>query len=112
MEGPSLSSSTPDPFSPEIGAAVTAHMNGDHPEDCVLIVRGLAGLPEAEAASMTGISPAGACFNATVDGHARDVVVPWGRPILERGDLRLDVVRMYHEACAALGIEPRTAEQH
>ncbi len=101
-----------DPFTPDIEAAVVAHMNGDHAEDNLLIVRSLGGLPEASDARMVGISPAGAGFEGTVGGEPHAVVVPWSAPIADRGAIRVEVVRMYHEACAALGVEPRPAGEH
>jgi putative heme iron utilization protein len=101
-----------DPFTPEISAAVTAHMNGDHVEDNLLIARSLGGQPTATAAVMTGVGPAGAAFDATVDGTTVPVVVPWAVEVADRGTIRVEVVRMYHDACAALGVEPRQAGEH
>jgi len=100
------------PFTPEIVEAVTAHMNGDHPEDNVLIVRALGGVPDATDAAMTDVSPDGATFRATVGEAAHEVTVPWASAVTERGHIRLEVVRMYHEACEALGVPPRAAEEH
>lgn len=102
----------PAPFTPDVVAAVTAHMNSDHPEDNVLIVRSLGGVADATEAEMTGVSPAGAAFRTVVDGEPVDVTVPWATEVTERGHIRLEVVRMYHEACAALGVEPRAAGEH
>lgn len=101
-----------DPFTPEISAAVAAHMNGDHVEDNLLIARSLGGQPAATAAVMTGVGPDGAAFDATVDGAPVSVTVPWSGPVADRGAIRVEVVRMYHEACAALGVEPRQAGEH
>ncbi len=92
--------------------AVCNHMNSDHVEDNLLIVRSLGGRPDATAARMTTMSPSGAVFTATVDGGAVDVEVPWAGVPAERVDFRHEVVRMYHEACAALGVEPRQAGEH
>ncbi len=100
------------PFSAEVSAAVAAHMNGDHVEDNLLIVRSLGGVPEATAASMTGVSPDGAAFEASVDGVPVDVVVPWSGRVADRGAIRVEVVRMYHEACEQLGLTPRQAGEH
>jgi putative heme iron utilization protein len=107
-----MTDAPPDPFSPQVSAAVAAHMNGDHIEDNLLIARSLGGQPDATAAVMTGVVPDGAAFEATVDGQAVPVLVPWSTPITDRGVIRVEVVRMYHEACAALGIEPRQAGEH
>ncbi|MCB1040456.1 MAG: DUF2470 domain-containing protein [Acidimicrobiales bacterium] len=107
-----MTDAAPDPFSPQIEAAVVGHMNGDHVEDNLLIVRSLGGLPGATDARMTAITPDGAVFEGTVDGRATPVTVPWSGPITERSGIRMEVVRMYHEACEALGVEPRQAGEH
>jgi hypothetical protein len=105
-------SNAPSPFSPEVQQAVARHMNTDHPEDNLLIARSLGGLPDATAATMVGFDPDGANFEADVDGVATPFTVTWAVPITERATIRVEVVRMYHEACAALGVTPRGAEEH
>ncbi|MGN6694645.1 MAG: DUF2470 domain-containing protein [Aquihabitans sp.] len=107
-----MTDAPPDPFSPQVSAAVAAHMNGDHAEDNLLIARSLGGQPTATAASMTGVRPDGAVFEATVDGRPVEVVVAWAQPITDRGTIRVEVVRMYHEACEQLGLAPRQAGEH
>lgn len=102
----------PSPLSPEVEAAVVAHMNGDHVEDNLLIVRALGGRHDATAALMTGYDEQGAHFDATVEEGTVDVVVPWEVPLIDRATIRVEVVRMYHEACAALGVTPRGAGEH
>ncbi len=99
-------------FAPDVVAAVTGHMNTDHPEDNLLIVRSLGGLPDATSATMAGYDDTGATFDAVVGGVATQTTVAWAVPITERATLRQEVVRMYHEACAALGVEPRQAGEH
>jgi len=99
-------------FSADVIAAVTAHMNTDHPEDNLLIVRSLGGLPDATSATMAGYDEVGAQFDAEVGGSVTRAVVPWAVPITERATIRQEVVRMYHDACAALGVEPRRAGEH
>ena len=108
-----MSTVAPPPFTPDVVAAVTAHMNTDHPEDNVLIVRSLGALPNATSAALVDIGPAGARFEAELaDGSTAEATVAWGGPVTERAAIRLEVVRMYHEACAALGVTPRSAEEH
>ncbi|GAA0974517.1 DUF2470 domain-containing protein [Nocardiopsis tropica] len=102
--------SPPNPFSPDVVAAVTAHMNGDHPEDTLLICRAFGGAPGATAARMTGLDGDGGDYAVTEDGAERVVRVPWERPLTERPQIRAEVVRLYREACSALGLVPR--EQH
>ncbi|MEO9165905.1 MAG: DUF2470 domain-containing protein, partial [Aquihabitans sp.] len=72
----------------------------------------LGGLPEATSATMTGIDPQGARFAAVVGGTTTEFDVPWVVEITERATIRHEVVRMYHEACTALGVNPRDAEEH
>lgn len=108
-----MSNVGPPPFTPDVVAAVTAHMNTDHPEDNVLIVRSLGALPDATAATLADIGPAGARFEAVLaDGTTAETTVAWSGAVTERAAIRIEVVRMYHEACAALGVEPRAAEEH
>ncbi|NYH54324.1 putative heme iron utilization protein [Nocardiopsis arvandica] len=94
------------PFSPEVVAAVTAHMNGDHPEDTLLICRALGGLPEATAARMTGLDGDGGDYAVTAGGAEHTVRIPWARPLTERAQIRAEVVRMYQEAREKLGAAP------
>lgn len=95
------------PFSPAVVAAVTAHMNGDHPEDTLLICRALGGAPDATSARMTGLDGEGGDYAVTVDGTERTVRVPWSGPLTERPQIRAEVVRLYQESCARLGVAPR-----
>lgn len=100
------------PFDQDVIDAVTGHMNADHPEDSLLIVRALGDQRDATSAVMTGLDGAGADFEATVEGRPVTVRVPWSKPLTERPEIRLEVVRMYTEACAILGVTPRGAQEH
>lgn len=108
-----MTAPAPSPFSDEVVAAIARHMNDDHAEDNVTICRGLGGQPGTMAATMTGMTPDGIVFAATVEGadHGRtdqvEVVVPWSEPITERAQVRTEVVRMHTEASAALGLPAR-----
>ncbi len=104
--------STDELYTDTVVAAVCNHMNADHVEDNLLIVRSLGGRPDATEARMSTLRPTGAVFTATVDGAPVEVEVPWQGVPAERADFRHEVVRMYHEACAALGVEPRQAGEH
>lgn len=97
-------------FSEDVVAAVMRHMNVDHAEDSVVICRSLGGQPDATAARMTGMDEHGIDFGATVAGSEVPIRIPWSETLSERAQVRVEVVRMYQEACAALGIEPRAAE--
>lgn len=88
--------------------AILRHMNEDHPDDCVVIVRGLGGRRDVTSAVMTRVSDTAATFTATVpDGPTVAVVLPWSAPITARPQVRAEVVDMYERACAALGLPPR-----
>ena len=98
---------TSTPFSPEVVSAVTEHMNGDHPEDTLIICRALGGVPEATSARMVGLDGESGHYEVTVDGVERSVRIPWSVPLTERAAIRVEVVRMYRQACAELGVPPR-----
>lgn len=89
-------------------AGVLGHMNSDHADDNLLIVRAF-GQPDAEAAAMTGFDGDGGDWRAVLpDGSAVEVRVPWpGGAISERPQVRRAVVELYRAACARLGIDPR-----
>jgi putative heme iron utilization protein len=100
------------PFTAEVVAQVMAHMNDDHRDDSLLICRSLGGQPRASAARMSGMDSDGIDFTAVVEESDIPVRVPFSERLVERPQVRLEVVRMYQEACAALGVEPRGAEAH
>jgi putative heme iron utilization protein len=93
-------------FTPEVVAQIARHMNDDHADDNVLICRGLGGRPNTSAARMSGMDADGMDFLATVDGAEVPVRVPFSTRLTERRQVRTEAVRMYTEACAALGITP------
>ncbi|MBL7257138.1 DUF2470 domain-containing protein [Paractinoplanes lichenicola] len=96
-----------DPFPPEVIDQIARHMNDDHADDNVLIVRALGGMPTATAARMSGLDADAMEFKAVVDGIEVPVRVPFSERLTERRQVRAEAVRMYREACAALGVEPR-----
>ncbi|PSK96830.1 uncharacterized protein DUF2470 [Murinocardiopsis flavida] len=95
------------PFSPEVVSAVTAHMNGDHPEDTLVICRAFGGRRDATAARMVGLDAEGGDYLVTADGAEEPLRVPWSYRLTERAEIRREVVRLYREGCAVLGLEPR-----
>ncbi|GAB2937634.1 DUF2470 domain-containing protein [Nonomuraea fastidiosa] len=92
------------PFTPDAVEAIKRHMNDDHAEDGLLIVRALGGRPEAASAVTTDVDAEAITF--TIDGGER-VRVPWGETLTERAQVRKAVVRLYREACAKLGLPAR-----
>ncbi len=99
-------------FAPEEEAAVLRHMNGDHAADSLLMVRALGAQPGATDATATGVDKGGIDFLATVDGTQLTVRIPWAKELASRAEVRGEVVRLYNESCAALGIVPRGEASH
>ncbi|GAA3443852.1 DUF2470 domain-containing protein [Planomonospora venezuelensis] len=95
------------PFTPDVVEAIKRHMNDDHGDDSLLIVKGLGGQPEATAATTSGVDAEAIEFTATVGGKDVTVRVPWSTTLTERAQVRWEVVRLYREACAALGVPAR-----
>lgn len=99
-------------FPPEIVDAVLRHMNSDHTDDNLVIMRAN-GVPNAAQATMTALDAQGGTWrvvtaDGTSDDHTTDVRIPWTIPVGERADIRKAVVLLYRSACRTLGIEPRT----
>lgn len=93
-------------FAADVVAAVTRHMNDDHAEDGLLIVRAFA-QPDARSAVMTSVDGDGGTWTAVVDGRPVPARVPWPEPVTERSQLRPAVVALYRSACEALGVAAR-----
>lgn len=97
-------------FTPDVVAAVAKHMNDDHGADNVVICRAFGPDPDVTDATMTGMDAGGIDFAASGPGGEVDVRIPWGGPIESRGDVRVEVVRLFHAACERLGIEVEAGE--
>lgn len=94
-------------FSPEVVAAVLHHMNDDHIEDNVLIVRAFSGR-ETNDATMHDLDEHGGTWKYVSDGEELELHIPWpGAPLTERAEIRRDVVVLYDAACEKLGVEAR-----
>lgn len=97
----------PSPFSDEVVAAVLRHMNGDHQDDNLLIVRAF-GAPDADEATMTGFDGDGGTWLVRRGEAEEELRVAWPHaPIQERPEVRREVVALYDAACAVLGVQPR-----
>ncbi|GAB3832968.1 DUF2470 domain-containing protein [Kribbella italica] len=91
-----------EPFTPEIVSAVLRHMNEDHADDSLQIVRALGGHPDAVSVQLATIDPAGAVFAVTVEtGGVVRVQLPWSEQIVERPQFRHEFARMQREAAEA-----------
>lgn len=95
-------------FDEAVVAAILRHMNSDHTDDSLLIVRAF-GRPDALGATMTGLDGDGGDWDVTgADGDTTPLRVSWpAGSITERAEVRREVVALYDAACAVLGTTPR-----
>jgi hypothetical protein len=95
-------------FSPDVVGAILRHMNDDHGDDSLTIVRAFVD-PAAEAATMTDVDAQGGTWDVVVDGRAQPHTVPWLGQVVERSDIRREVVQLHDAAVARLGLPAREA---
>ncbi|MET0931446.1 MAG: DUF2470 domain-containing protein [Aeromicrobium sp.] len=93
-------------FPAEVVEAVLHHMNDDHTDDSLVIVRAFAET-DAVSAVMTGLDSAGGTWDVDSGSSSRTVTIPWTEPALERADLRREVVRLHDQAVEKLGLPAR-----
>jgi hypothetical protein len=94
-------------FSPDIVDAVLAHMNDDHRDDNVVIVRAFAGR-DAERAHMSDVDTRGGTWRYLFEGEEHELHLPWSSgEITQRPEINREIVVLYDAACAQLGVEPR-----
>lgn len=96
-------------FDDDTLSAVLHHMNSDHPDDNLLLARAFGADSSPVGVTMTGFDGDGGDWSVTsAAGGIAALRVPWpGGPITERREVRREIVALYDEACARLGIEPR-----
>jgi hypothetical protein len=85
-------------FSPDVVGAILHHMNDDHFVD-----------PSAEAATMTDVDDQGGTWDVVVEGRTQSHTVPWLGQVVERADIRREVVHLHDAAVAQLGLPAREA---
>jgi len=96
-------------FDDDTLAAVLGHMNDDHSDDNLLIARAFSPLPEIVASEMVTFDGACGQWRVSLADGTDDVIdIPWpGGEIAARPQVRREIVALYDEACARLGITPR-----
>jgi hypothetical protein len=93
-------------FSADVVAAICRHMNDDHTDDSLAIVRAFAE-PSATAATMTDLDEFGGTWAAEVGGQTQPVTIPWLGTVAERADIRREVVVLRDAAIEKLGLPER-----
>ncbi len=91
----------PATFSDDIVTAVLAHMNSDHRDDNITIVRAFADV-DAATATMTGLDESAGYWRYFVEGEHRDIRLPWSASISERAEIRREIVTLYENALQRL----------
>lgn len=84
-------------FAPDVVSAVLAHMNDDHTDDSLAIVRAF-GAPGASSAVMSDLDAEAGEWIVTTDGVESRLRIPWPIPVVERTDLRRAVVALHDAA--------------
>src|ERR1700712_2117539 len=96
-------------FSADVVGAILAHMNNDHPEDNLVIVRAF-GAPDAERAEMIDFDTVGGTWSVWLvpEDETRQVVIAWPSGTIEtRAEIRQQIVTLYDSAAEALGLPSR-----
>src|SRR5690554_4562551 len=96
-------------FPADVVAAVLRHMNDDHNDDSLLIMRAFVN-PHAVKALMTKLDGERGywSFWTAEDANPEEVAIAWpSGSISERAEIRREIVTLYEQACDQLGLEQR-----
>lgn len=85
-------------FSDDVVAAITAYMNANQSDTCLLIAQVHGRAPEAETAVMSGFDEHRAVFTVTTANGVGDVEVPWSRTLQSRDEVRGELFRLFETA--------------
>ena len=97
-------------FEQSIVSAVLDHMNNDHQDDSLVIVRAF-GRADATAAVMTGFDHLGGTWSYTAGGEAGELTVPWSVEISERSEIRREIVGLHDTASTRITTATRYLNQ-
>jgi putative heme iron utilization protein len=95
---PSQHAAPADAFAPEVVAAVTGHLNDDHPEDLVAIARVHGDVPDATAAVAVDVDRDALHLDVEVAAGTRRLQIAFPRRADERADLRVLLVELTEAA--------------
>jgi hypothetical protein len=84
-------------FPQEVVDAVLRHMNDDHTDDSLAIVRAN-GAANAISATMTGIDGTAGTWMVSEPDSERELLISWSEPITERAEIRREIVRLHTAA--------------
>ena len=87
----------------EIVAAVVGHMNADHGQDALLIVRHVGGIIDALAATTADVTDLGMRFQVRTPTATKDLTIPFAQRLTQRSQIRAETVRWHGLAHAAAG---------
>lgn len=85
-------------FDEQFRQGVLRHMNHDHADDALKIVRVLGGRPDAERVETVDVDPEGISFVAYGGDVSSKVTVPFAAPVSEPGEVRAAVVELSRRA--------------
>ena len=88
-------------LTPELTQGVCGHMNTDHAEAALAIVRTLGGLSQANSVTTVSVDERSITFRADVAGGTTEVVVPFAEPATDRQGVRRAVVELSARAQGA-----------
>lgn len=95
-------------FPQDVVDRVVAHMNGDHAEEALVIVRAH-GAAEASGAALAAFDSHNTIWEVLgPEGPVGQLHVPWpSGAVTEERQVRGEIVSLYRASCTALGIEPK-----
>ncbi|MGL3150122.1 DUF2470 domain-containing protein [Microbacterium sp. A82] len=97
-------------FEDDVVSAVLHHMNNDHAADNLLISQANAAASDLKitSAEMIDFTGTGGIWQIVRAGIPEQLDIPWlGGSITERADVRREIVALYDQACARLGVAAR-----
>jgi putative heme iron utilization protein len=85
-------------LAPDAVAAMIAHMNDDHADSVLGYVHRFAALPAATSARLVGLETTHMLIEATIDGSAESVRIPFDHSLRDAADARNTLIAMARPA--------------
>ncbi|GMK56115.1 hypothetical protein CspeluHIS016_0211710 [Cutaneotrichosporon spelunceum] len=93
-------------LTPEAINRAVSHMNKDHADGNLYIVQAFKDRDAAGADMVTLDETAGTWEYTLEDGTTKTAVIAFPNRLQKREDIRIEVVALYKQACADLGVAP------